>query len=751
MYKRQKSKDDEMDKSNYCLFTDSPKEENKNLEQINFNKLSKPKTTILSKKKNINLKLNEFQDIDINNNNKDNNEDIFRNFKLLDDTLKGEKKINFDDNINNIDNNQNKNININNNENNKINLPQNINLNFNDEDDDENNQNNKNIYNNIININNNFNNNIVNINNMDNNGINMNNEFFNSKKDNNLIINNNINYIEENIDNISDEEKKDNNKINMIKSNKINENNINNLANKEKNNINPENKKSLNINKNIKLDLPNNHNPKMGMDNIKKNFKIMKNKNNKLPKTFIFEEGKNPLKKEESEEERQKREMMEKERNGIRDKLVCYLCFGKIKKARLCLNCKKIACENCVKNMLSKHAKCLNCKKPASLESIVLLPFMDDLTSFFINIENNQSKEKEKEKERDNKQKNFIIDEDDDNGNIINNNFNHRNNINIEKEEKIKTKCKYHPGKIVEYYCFQCKEYLCSKCLLFFNKNVLEKHKDHTILPVVDFKKYNIKEAIDEYNKLNKSKNDIDSLLSECKLRIRKLTVKKDIALKNMEEAKKQLESNIIKKINILNDISTTLENKKESIENSIDSVPNSFSNLISQKDYNQGKQICKELKKLNSQLISIDDVKKKIGPKKNDICFETFESDEIDISLPQNGQYLEELKIYDNEIKIIPEHKSQFKIDLLGGNFIFTLTIYIGKEYYEKYHPMFRGYFMVVNDENRLEYANLIGSVYANGVQILTVELEYDNFIKIIGKNPKFKLICCVDKVYYK
>ena len=164
MYKRQKSKDDEMDKSNYCLFThDSPKEENKNLEQINFNKLSNPKTTIPSKKKNINLKLNEIQDIDINNNNKDNNEDTFRNFKLLDDTLKGEKKINFDDNINNIDNNQNKNININNNENNKINLPQNINLNFND-DEDENNQNNKNIVNNIININNNFNNNIVNIN-----------------------------------------------------------------------------------------------------------------------------------------------------------------------------------------------------------------------------------------------------------------------------------------------------------------------------------------------------------------------------------------------------------------------------------------------------------------------------------------------------------------------------------------------------------------------------------------------------------
>ena len=161
---------------------------------------------------------------------------------------------------------------------------------------------------------------------------------------------------------------------------------------------NPENKKNLNLNKKKKLELQNNINQKMDVDKIKQNFKIMKNKNNKLPKTFIFDSGQNPLNKKESEEERQKREMIEKERNGIRDKLVCYLCFGKIKKARLCLNCKKLACEDCVKNMLLKHAKCLNCKQPASLENIVLLPFMDDLTSFFINIENNQIKEKEKEK-----------------------------------------------------------------------------------------------------------------------------------------------------------------------------------------------------------------------------------------------------------------------------------------------------------------------------------------------------------------
>ena len=38
--------------------------------------------------------------------------------------------------------------------------------------------------------------------------------------------------------------------------------------------------------------------------------------------------------------------------------------------------------------MLLKHAKCFNCKKPSTLNDIIILPFMDDITNFFINIEN---------------------------------------------------------------------------------------------------------------------------------------------------------------------------------------------------------------------------------------------------------------------------------------------------------------------------------------------------------------------------
>ena len=83
--------------------------------------------------------------------------------------------------------------------------------------------------------------------------------------------------------------------------------------------------------------------------------------------------------------------------------------------------------------------------------------------------------------------------------------------INIkDNEDKIGIKCKKHKDKNVEYYCFQCGEHLCPKCLLYFNQSVVEKHKGHTIASISDLKNYNIKEAIEEYNKLKNSKIELD-------------------------------------------------------------------------------------------------------------------------------------------------------------------------------------------------------------------------------------------------
>ena len=768
MFQRKNSKDEEINTSNYCLFNDDSPKEVDNNKKKKKKKLENPKTSIYSIKKKFNPELNDFQDIDIPSNNLNINNkyinDSFYNFRLLQDTQRGNKKI-FDEN-NNDNNNINEKIDINSdiNINNNNNYIKNSEAPYSNTNDDyQNNENkelyknkNKSIFNNIININNNYNNNIININNINNqNKFNVENQS-NEPKINIGFKDNNINFIEDNINNSFDEEKKNSiNIINEIKTSKIKHNNISEKSNinndskisGNKNKNNQKNKKISAYNKDMKLDLKNDIRDKNEIGKIQQNMKLMKNKDIKLTKTFIFSDNnKNLINQKESEEEKREREEKEKERSDIRDKLKCYLCFGKINKARFCLNCQKIACENCVKNMILKHGKCLNCKKPSSLNDIILLPFMDDITNFFINIENNQNQNIHVEKD-----KNYIIDESDSEDNEQNININKINNKFKQKEEKNQKRCEKHKEKYIEYYCFQCGEYLCPKCLLFFNESVVLKHNNHTIVSMMDLKNYNLKEAIDEYKQLKNSKKNLDKSLTECNLRIKQLTIKKEEALKHLEETKNELEWSFMEKINLLKDLITKIEKQKEDLENSIDSVPNSFDNIINQKDFIQGKLILKELKKLNSQLIPEEELNPKKQSKKNDIYYETFESEEINLELPQYGIYMEELNIYDKEINFIIGHQSNFKIDLLGGNFIFTLSIKVGKDYYNQYHPSFKGFFMLINSENKIEWAKFIGNIYTNGVQILSVELSYDNIKKIIGENNNFKIICCVNKSYYK
>ena len=93
----------------------------------------------------------------------------------------------------------------------------------------------------------------------------------------------------------------------------------------------------------------------------------------------------------------------------------------------MCVKCKGIACEECVKKMLSIKKICSNCKQVVRMEDMIKLPFMNDLTSFFINnVEKKQNLIKQSLK---------------------------NNEINYNKKSKIIKKdiCKYHPEKIVEY------------------------------------------------------------------------------------------------------------------------------------------------------------------------------------------------------------------------------------------------------------------------------------------------------------
>ena len=160
--------------------------------------------------------------------------------------------------------------------------------------------------------------------------------------------------------------------------------------------------------------------------------------------------------KKPSEEEllrKKEEEEKEKEKNDIRDKLKCFICYGKVVNAMMCPYCKKLACEQCFKKILEKKNVCSYCNSILPFNELVKLPMLDDFTNFFINNmeQNNENENYEEAKD---------------------------NELLLLRKQK----CLEHPNKYIEYICMNCNEYLCSESLLVFNKESLNKHNNHIIL-----------------------------------------------------------------------------------------------------------------------------------------------------------------------------------------------------------------------------------------------------------------------------
>ena len=250
-------------------------------------------------------------------------------------------------------------------------------------------------------------------------------------------------------------------------------------------------------------------------------------KNNNINENNNGKEENQKIEKED-EEKRKKKELEEKEKNKIRDKLKCFICFGKVINARMCIKCRGIACEECIKKMLSKNKICNNCKQLVRMEEMIKLPFLNDLTSFFIN--NFEQKKKDIKK---NLQYNKLRE------------INDNKKLDIIKIDS----CKFHPRQTLEYLCINCKEYLCSECLLFFNKKNVIKHKDHIILSKEQINEFNLNEIIKEYKNLSDLKINIDKNIVNYKLFIIEIEILKRIGNDSLESIKNDLSKKYIKKL----------------------------------------------------------------------------------------------------------------------------------------------------------------------------------------------------------
>jgi len=532
-----------------------------------------------------------------------------------------------------------------------------------------------------------------------------------------------------------------------------NKNNYYNFINNRKNNNNYHSDNILNTktNKNFK--------------NESRNLNINKNIEEKRKKKVEEEEKRKNL-----EIQRMKKEI--EIEDNIRDVLKCYICLTKVRKPRMCQNCKRICCEACIIKWLEYNTTCGICKHHITLNDMITLPFLDDMSSFFINNIDNHPKNNEifnnvvssnklnqktfqgNRKETNNEGKkinNYINNIDNE---VIMNNINEINeDSEIGESEVDKNMCANHYSKI-EFYCIQCNKYFCSKCLVFFGEES-KKHSGHYIVKVEKIDDLGVKEAIKEYNKLPETKNKIENLIGLCNLKIKENEIKKYETGKIINIIKDLFIKNIDEESLVTKDILKQLIVSKNEILNQYSSFQNKYSDIMKNNNIIEAQRINLELKQLNNinQKIEKDiQEKTKIIPS---LYIENYQTDFIDFNILVSGQqFSENQELLNEDVNLNINYPCKLKIRYLRNKIIISCTLTVNEPINSPEFPILYIYIIFRNQKYGLEFINLSNN---NKSKILSQNLEqinsieFDKFLFLCNGENKISLKFFVTKAYNK
>ena len=486
----------------------------------------------------------------------------------------------------------------------------------------------------------------------------------------------------------------------------------------------------------------NNNNHTNSSNNRRASNNLNNNKQNK-------EQSDNNVSNQLSEEQKKEIEV----ENDIRDKLKCYICLSKVNKPKMCKFCKRLSCSECINSWLRDHDFCGICKKHVTYDDLILVPFVDDMSTYFINNIENQPKHKlDKIDNSQMKNKTQIISKKKKNQLV--------NEMDLEEEEPNKDICSIHGNKI-EYYCVQCDKYFCSSCLVFFGQEG-QKHKNHLILGVSQMNDLGILEAVNEYKKLPQTKDDLEHLIGLCNLKLKENKIKKCEIQDNMNTIKNLYIKKLEESTQELETILKSLEHQKERIDNSIGAIPKGFNNIINSNDHAQGNIMSAELKKLNKLDKNIEnDIKEK--SKSNPRLFiENYETNIIEIKVPFSGQYNEGAEIFNKAISIIPDTVSNLVIQYIQNRVYVSLSIDINLPLNSPEYPKYYSYVVVRNQKYGLEFSNLSNQVFPQEAnrgnpgkslsqQINNIDFDFEQFVYLSGEEKIVKMKIFITKVYFK
>ena len=468
-------------------------------------------------------------------------------------------------------------------------------------------------------------------------------------------------------------------------------------------------------------------------DNNKKNL-YKKEKKNLVKSVMMPNEMNNESKVKTKKKEKldyKKQQENEKNKAEIMDQLKCYICMAKLTKPRMCKYCHRPACENCIKIWLNEKHQCGFCRKRINFNETIEIPIINDIAEFFMKNINNQ-KEQVNNKNNDK--------ENNENNNKIFDTYLEIQKLNL-KEEDI---CPKHKNKY-EYFCYQCNEKYCDKCLVICNDSS-KIHEDHLIIRLdqLEKNKNRINETMEEFQKLKQTNLKIDHLIKLYELKIRELEIEKNNFISEIDLIKEEKNKDINNNIHSLSDNYNIIRSKNDEIANSIDTTPMALQNIIAFKDHGQGRQIYEHLLSLN-EYAKTNNFINLLGEK---LSIETFVSDVIEITIPKDkNPKLEFNKQINNlipnyDLKLIFEKKAKnvhLKINLrkkivinFGKEKILCFIIFKNKKYGCEFIKMKQDqikkeneihlyssistsvFFSFKDDNNKISYKNLINK-YCN------------------------------------
>ena len=418
---------------------------------------------------------------------------------------------------------------------------------------------------------------------------------------------------------------------------------------------------------------------------------------------------------------------MENLKGDIKDALTCFICAQKIKDPLMCIHCRKMMCKNCITKWLDKdHKKCPFCQNETSLDKMMSLPFMNQISDFFV-------KEIDiKEKEEEEKMKKNIEDKIENNNSMMSklqincDSSNNKNNDKLLSDlRKDGNLCEKHNEKI-EYYCLTCGTKHCSKCLIILNKEY-EVHSGHKIIDIEQRKKFKIDDVKSEINNISKTIDEINiyqiAISNEINIRKKKC----DFYERIFQDMKKLYNDRIERMNDELYMKLTSINNRIEEIKKIKENNEEEIENYIHKNDlegFNEYHKKIKELQNLNDFKPS-DNLEIAFKPQ-----IKFFETDFMDIDIDLNEDMLGEitckLEGFEPEIKI--KFQKQADDEVLVSLFIEMDNPDENKEKYDGY--------LITKNKDFISAGQLEEKMYIDKNLILGRTLLRKSFFTLVDEN---------------